>query len=639
MTWRNVQSGPRAPGHRPRDRPRESAGDLGLDAGRPALAQRRRRRHLVPAPRDSDRSESSLRAPAAGRSAPSRDALPRRRSKTCRGRWLPSRGTAGCRSPRAPPCPAFSSLRPGPRSAGPRRAARLRSHRGSRSAATAGGPGACAAGTAAPDSADGRLAPSDPDTLYGLTPTPRDQCLTRSDDAGAHWQALALPPAPPAGSDCSDVAVDPRDARHVWVAAQSHPRERRHEPDRSNRATAASTSRAAFSAPADGLVAAGGEMLYTGSIQDAGFEVSQRRRAHLGRIDQGIVAGDLRDGLVAQRLPGGGGGRRLLVLEHAVRRRARTASTAATAARTGSEPLSEPRPDRRRGRLDRGGRGSAGRRPEPERRRQLAGRGLRAAAARGLPARRGTAALPGAPRPSRTTAPTATSPCGRATTAARPGAGPATACRSPALTSPRSTSAPISPPTRSIPSIPTAAGCPASTPIPSSLASSSAKTPELPGRWRRPSPTLLALAADPHVPGRLLAGTYDGLFVSEDAGAHWLPLGDLPAGAVIRQFAYDPPRNLVRRDDRPRDLPQPRQRSPLDAPRRRPRPRQPDDRGRSTQAHGAPRRVPRAGGVAVDAVRGWPAGIVAPRVDLVLEKSSPHRRPGVGGEGEMEAVG
>jgi photosystem II stability/assembly factor-like uncharacterized protein len=52
-------------------------------------------------------------------------------------------------------------------------------------------------------------------------------------------------------------------------------------------------------------------------------------------------------------------------------------------------------------------------------------------------------------------------------------------------------------------------------------------------------PDILAIAADPHVPGRILAGTYGGFFVSEDGGAHWLPLGDLPEGAVIRQFARD----------------------------------------------------------------------------------------------------
>jgi photosystem II stability/assembly factor-like uncharacterized protein len=50
----------------------------------------------------------------------------------------------------------------------------------------------------------------------------------------------------------------------------------------------------------------------------------------------------------------------------------------------------------------------------------------------------------------------------------------------------------------------------------------------------------LALAADPQTPGRLLAGTYRGLFASTDGGLHWSPLGDLPDGAMVRQFAWDP---------------------------------------------------------------------------------------------------
>lgn len=50
----------------------------------------------------------------------------------------------------------------------------------------------------------------------------------------------------------------------------------------------------------------------------------------------------------------------------------------------------------------------------------------------------------------------------------------------------------------------------------------------------------LALATDPAVPGRLLIATFSGLFVSTDGGQSLLPLGDLPEGAVVRQFARDP---------------------------------------------------------------------------------------------------
>jgi len=65
----------------------------------------------------------------------------------------------------------------------------------------------------------GVLAPSAPDTLYGI-PNDRNQCLARSDDDGAHWRPLAYPPRLPGGhAPCYDVAVDPLDALHVWVAA------------------------------------------------------------------------------------------------------------------------------------------------------------------------------------------------------------------------------------------------------------------------------------------------------------------------------------------------------------------------------------------------------------------------------------
>jgi photosystem II stability/assembly factor-like uncharacterized protein len=65
---------------------------------------------------------------------------------------------------------------------------------------------------------DGAFAPAAPDTLYGL-PVNGVQCLARSDDGGAHWRSLAAPGLPAAS--CESVAVDPRDARHVWVGVQS----------------------------------------------------------------------------------------------------------------------------------------------------------------------------------------------------------------------------------------------------------------------------------------------------------------------------------------------------------------------------------------------------------------------------------
>ena len=48
-----------------------------------------------------------------------------------------------------------------------------------------------------------------------------------------------------------------------------------------------------------------------------------------------------------------------------------------------------------------------------------------------------------------------------------------------------------------------------------------------------------ALAADPASPGRLLEGTYSGLFLSEDGGSHWRSWGDLPSSAVVQQLVRD----------------------------------------------------------------------------------------------------
>lgn len=157
----------------------------------------------------------------------------------------------------------------------------------------------------------GRLSPSAPDVLYGL-PFNSIQCLARSDDAGAHWQSLAYPPGlPSAHSRCYDSAIDPRDARHVWVAAQVSLtggfRQRLFESH-----DGGTTWSRPFSLPTAGVVAAGGELLYTGSVQGPGLYVSPDGGRTWSPIDQGIAAGDPRDGFVAQRLPGGG--RRLFAL-------------------------------------------------------------------------------------------------------------------------------------------------------------------------------------------------------------------------------------------------------------------------------------------------------------------------------------
>jgi hypothetical protein len=102
---------------------------------------------------------------------------------------------------------------------------------------------------------NGRLAPSDPDTLYGLT-ADSNHCLARSDDAGAHWQPVTSPPRLPTRQTyCTDVAIDPRDTRHVWLAVQDSRGNVRKNLLVESRDGGTSWSRS-FPAPTDGAVAA-----------------------------------------------------------------------------------------------------------------------------------------------------------------------------------------------------------------------------------------------------------------------------------------------------------------------------------------------------------------------------------------------
>jgi photosystem II stability/assembly factor-like uncharacterized protein len=384
----------------------------------------------------------------------------------------------------------------------------------------------------------GRLAPSDPDTLYGLA-TASNHCLARSDDAGVHWQSLATPPGLPSRqSFCSDVAIDPRDAHHVWLAALSFRGGGRRNLLFESRDGGTTWSRA-FSQPADGVVAAGGDVLYTGSIRGRGLYVSRDGGRTWKGSDQGIIAGDLRGGLVAQRLPGGGAGRRLLALNTPIGGSPDGVYRSDGGKDWVKTPLQEPSQV-----VDAGGSTVLALDKRGLIRSQDGGTTWAVVASApqqpfsllsSVTRPRYVALLAFEDNGAFGNVPLWTSDDGGATWR-RSSNGLPIVCSHiasvdvcPSLTG--YTVDPFNPNRRWI------FGIDAFPAQPRVFISENAGA-----SWQVASllPNPLALAADPHVPGRLLAGTYDGLFVSEDAGAHWLPLGDLPAGAAIRQLAYDP---------------------------------------------------------------------------------------------------
>ena len=385
----------------------------------------------------------------------------------------------------------------------------------------------------------GRLAPSDPDTLYGLT-TDLNHCLARSDDAGAHWQSTKSPPGlPTRRSYCTDVAIDPRDARHVWLAAQITQGGGRRNLIFESRDGGTTWSRP-FSAPADGVVAAGGEVLYTGSIRGRGLYVSQDGGRTWKRSDQGILAGDLRDGLVAQRLPGGGAGRRLLALYTPIGGSPEGVYRSDGGKDWVKAPLQSPTRI-----LDAGGSTVLAVDQRGLLRSQDGGTTWAVSASApqqpfvllsSVTRPRYVALLAFEDNGAYGNVPLWTSDDGGATWR-RSSNGLPIVCTHiasvdvcPSLTG--YTVDPFNPNRRWVSGIDTFPSQPRVFISENAGASWQVVATQL----AQPS----RLAADPLVQGRLLAGTYGGLFVSEDGGAHWLPLGDLPAGAVIRQFAYDP---------------------------------------------------------------------------------------------------
>lgn len=168
--------------------------------------------------------------------------------------------------------------------------------------------------------AAGRLAPSAPDIVYGLPlrlPATITECLARSTDGGAHWAATTRPQLPTDDALCYDVAIDPKDFRHVWVAALTFAPEFRAVIFES-RDGGTKWSRP-LPSPGTGVVAAGGNVVYTAGTYAAGFQgqglyVSTDGGRSWQARHAGILAGDLTQGFVAQRLPGGGAIRRLHAL-------------------------------------------------------------------------------------------------------------------------------------------------------------------------------------------------------------------------------------------------------------------------------------------------------------------------------------
>jgi photosystem II stability/assembly factor-like uncharacterized protein len=387
----------------------------------------------------------------------------------------------------------------------------------------------------------GVLAPSAPDTLYGI-PNSRNQCLARSDDDGAHWRSLPYPPRLPSGhAVCYDVAVDPLDALHVWVAAEVIPTRRTLLFESRNGGASWSNpiNPPGAGVPGFGVVAAGGERLYSGDQTGIGLYVSSDGGRTWTESDRGILAGDLRDGLVAQRLPGGGPGRRVVALNTPL----------------GGTPDDLYRSD--------GGQSWVKLPLQPVTIADAGGSVVLAGGDDGVMRSRdgGTTwtAVPSAPPLVQAFRPNPIQPEHVGLLAFEPndaygnlalwtsddaGAtwhrssdGLPVACSHIASVDvcpqfPAYAVDPFDPSRRWVSNLPAYPPTPSLYRSLDAGASWSLVTTDLP--WT------LALAADPEVPDRLLAGTYGGLFVSGDGGLHWSPLGDLPAGAAVRQLVRDP---------------------------------------------------------------------------------------------------
>jgi photosystem II stability/assembly factor-like uncharacterized protein len=388
----------------------------------------------------------------------------------------------------------------------------------------------------------GVSAPSTPDTLYGIPSNSTNQCLARSDDDGAHWRSLPYPPRlPSAHAVCYGVAVDPQDALHVWVVAGlSNTGQSLLFESRNGGASWSNPSLEPSSGVAgSGVVAAGGERLYSGDQTGIGLYASSDGGRTWAEADHGILAGDLRDGLVAQRPPGGVPGRRVVAL---------------------NTPLSGTPDDLYR---SDGGQSWVKEPLQPVTIADAGGSVVLAGDANGVMRSRdgGTTwtAVPSAPHGVQAFRPNPIQPEHVALLAFRQN----NAYGSLALWTSDDAGATWRRSSNGLPihcsHIASVDVCPdfpayAVDPFnPSRRWVSSTQAYEsMPqlflsedagATWSLATaalPWTLALLPDPTVPGRLLAGTFGGLFVSGDGGLHWSPLGDLPAGAAVRQLLRDP---------------------------------------------------------------------------------------------------
>jgi photosystem II stability/assembly factor-like uncharacterized protein len=152
----------------------------------------------------------------------------------------------------------------------------------------------------------GRPAPSDPDTLYAISLA--SGCPVRSDDAGAHWLRLACPHLRGYSYGFSDLAVDPQSASHVWLVADVSVREFQHWLLESNDGGASWSPPRLM--PEGAVVSAGGSLVYAGSAfssvldyPERGLSASRDGGRTWTSLAAGISAGSVYRAFVVQRSP------------------------------------------------------------------------------------------------------------------------------------------------------------------------------------------------------------------------------------------------------------------------------------------------------------------------------------------------